>query len=164
VNLHHLLFNVRVTGNAGTADAESAVITVKSWMSSSPDATLLVLDAAGEVEETSSEYHVDFRRLIPSAPRADVIITNRSRTLLGLSSLQGVQVRELEASQVVELFRKAANLTEDDVAVNSQVRAIVEELGHLALAVSLAGTYISQTPRLSTHLDEYLTEYRRRRR
>lgn len=30
VNLYHLLFNIRVSGNDGTADAESAVTAVKS--------------------------------------------------------------------------------------------------------------------------------------
>lgn len=109
-------------------------------MSSSLDATLLVLDGA----DRSKTLRANTTSTCVGSSRArlaDVIITSRSRTTLGLSSFEGVQVRELEVSQAVELFRKAANLKEDDAPVDSQVRAIVEELGYLALAVSLAGTY-----------------------
>lgn len=158
-----MLFNIRLSGSRGSADAESAINAVKSWMSSEAVATLLVLDGADEIEDTSSEHYVDLRRLIPNGTRTHVIITSRSRTAQGLSSFEGVQVRELELLQAVALFRKTANLADDDPAVDSQVEAIVEELGYLALAVSLAGTYISQTLRLSAHLDEYMAEYRQRR-
>lgn len=44
VDLYHLLFNIRLSDNHGTVDAESAMTVVKSWISRSPDATLLVLD------------------------------------------------------------------------------------------------------------------------
>ncbi|KAL8799610.1 MAG: hypothetical protein Q9182_005761 [Xanthomendoza sp. 2 TL-2023] len=40
---------------------------------------------------------------------------------------------------------------------------IVKELGYLALAITLAGSYVSVTPRLSSHIRGYLPKYRRRR-
>ncbi|KAI4219521.1 MAG: hypothetical protein L6R36_008266 [Xanthoria steineri] len=41
---------------------------------------------------------------------------------------------------------------------------IVKELGYLALAITLAGLYVSVTPRLSSNIRGYLPEYRRRRK
>jgi tetratricopeptide (TPR) repeat protein len=163
VHVYQMLFNIRLSGSHGSADAQSAITAVKSWMSSAADVTLLVLDGADEVEDTSSAQYVDLRRLIPGGLQTHVIITSRSRTALGLSSFEGVRIAELDPPQATELFRKSAKLAQDRPGTDSQVEAIVEELGYLALAVSLAGTYISQTPQLSADLDEYLTEYRQRR-
>ena len=50
-----------------------------------------------------------------------------------------------------------------DEQTEGQVRAIAEELGYLALAITISGAYVSQTPKLSSDLSAYLEEYRRRR-
>ncbi|KAH8881893.1 hypothetical protein GQ53DRAFT_886564, partial [Thozetella sp. PMI_491] len=164
MNIYHLLFNIHHSNHDAPVSAEIAIVSVKNWISSSPDTILLVLDGADEVEDTASEHYVDLHRLIPSTHQAHVIVTTRSHNALGVSSFEGVRVKELEPSQAAEVFRKSANLIERSPLVDSHVDAIVDELGYLALAVNLAGTYISQTPGLSVHLEEYLTEYRRRRR
>ena len=44
-----------------------------------------------------------------------------------------------------------------------EAKKIAEELGYLALAVSLAGSYVSNIPRIQSDLREYLPEYRDRR-
>lgn len=41
---------------------------------------------------------------------------------------------------------------------------IIIELGSLALAVTLAATYVGLTPRLHSDVEEYLPECRKRRR
>ena len=46
----------------------------------------------------------------------------------------------------------------------TEVAQIVKELGHLALAITLAGSYVSETPRLSSDIGRYLPEYRERRK
>ncbi len=124
-NIYRLLFNVQPLDSTGRIDAGTAILAVKSWMSSSTDTTLLVLDGADEAEDTSNEHYVDLSRLIPSAPHAHVAITSRSRAVLGLSSFEGVQVGELETSQAVELFGRCAKLEGDNPAVDGQVREIV---------------------------------------
>jgi hypothetical protein len=45
-----------------------------------------------------------------------------------------------------------------------EVKRIVKELGYLALAITLAGTYVAQTPRLIANIRQYLPEYHQRRR
>lgn len=40
----------------------------------------------------------------------------------------------------------------------------IKELGYLALAITLAGSYVSVTPRLSSNIGRYLPEYRQRRK
>ena len=47
---------------------------------------------------------------------------------------------------------------------NDHVYEIVEELGFFALAVSLAGYYVKQTPWLSSDLARYLPQYRQKRK
>jgi hypothetical protein len=47
--------------------------------------------------------------------------------------------------------------------VNTEVLQIVAELGKLALAITLAGSYIAATPRLRSDIRSYLPEYRERR-
>ena len=44
------------------------------------------------------------------------------------------------------------------------VAQIVKELGHLVLAITLAGSYVSETARLSSDIRWYLPEYRERRK
>ena len=44
------------------------------------------------------------------------------------------------------------------------MRNIIRELGCFALAIQLTGSYISQTPRISTNLSAYLPEYQKRRK
>ena len=45
-----------------------------------------------------------------------------------------------------------------------EIMLIVEELGYLALAVTLAGSYVAATPRLRSDIRSYLPEYRERRK
>ena len=45
-----------------------------------------------------------------------------------------------------------------------EVFKIVQELGYLALAITLAGSYVAATPRLSLDLTQYLPEYGERRK
>jgi hypothetical protein len=48
--------------------------------------------------------------------------------------------------------------------VEKEIMLIVEELGYLALAVTLAGSYVAATPRLRSDIRSYLPEYRERRK
>lgn len=48
--------------------------------------------------------------------------------------------------------------------MNTEVLQIVSELGKLALAITLAGSYIAATPQLRSDIRLYLLEYRERRK
>jgi hypothetical protein len=47
--------------------------------------------------------------------------------------------------------------------MENEVKRIVKELEYLALAITLAGTYVAHTPRLMSNIRQYLPEYYRRR-
>lgn len=45
-------------------------------------------------------------------------------------------------TQVAELFYRYSRLPRNDLAIGDTVEAIIEELGYLALAITLAATYV----------------------
>jgi hypothetical protein len=81
-----------------------------------------------------------------------------------MTRLEGVQMCEMEAGQAAELFQKYARISRRDVTIEDEVLCIVKELGCLALAVTLAATYVGSTPRLQSDIKAYLLKYRQRRR
>jgi hypothetical protein len=54
-------------------------------------------------------------------------------------------------------------MPEGDAGTTEEVKLIVKELGCLALAVALVGTYVAETRRLLSNIKEYLPEYRQLR-
>src|ERR1700743_1506152 len=50
------------------------------------------------------------------------------------------------------------------VETTEEIKRIADELGCLALAINLAGTYVRETPRLQSNVSRYLPEYRQRRK
>lgn len=64
--------------------------------------------------------------------------------------------------EAIELFQRCAKIKERGQDVVTEVTQIVKELGHLALAITLAGSYVSKTPRLSSNIRRYLPKYRER--
>jgi hypothetical protein len=80
-----------------------------------------------------------------------------------MTPLKGVQVGEMEEAQAAELFYWYSQLQWDSQGLEDEIRAIVKELGYLALAVTLAATYVGRTPLLQSDIKAYLPEYRQRR-
>jgi hypothetical protein len=79
-----------------------------------------------------------------------------------MSSSEAVEVREMtavEAVEAVELFRKRAKLPQTSQEIEKEILTIVDELGYLALAIMLAGSYVAATPRLASNVRLYLAEY-----
>lgn len=93
-----------------------------------------------------------------------IIITSRSLTVQDITLLEATEVADMESSEVTELFRRCAKLQGVGPELETEMGQIVKELGYLALAITLAGSYISVTPRLSSNIRGYLPEYRRRRK
>ncbi|RDW89219.1 hypothetical protein BP6252_01251 [Coleophoma cylindrospora] len=140
--------------------ADIAIAGVKSWFDGRDGRWLFVLDSADTIDHYDEDSYIDLGFYIPTANSVDVIITTRSSKAKAITKLQPVEVAELETEEAVELLRNS-----DLMHAPAQVLVdIVKELGHLALAISLAGAYISATPRLKKDIHGYLPEYHERRK
>jgi len=161
--MYQLLFDVAISSKEDKVEIEDAVLAVKNWFYGRKGRWLLVFDGADSVDNENDDSFVDIQHYIPNSPCVDVIITTRSASAKGIASLEAVEVAEMEITEATALFSKAANLDpkKENEAI---VEEIVNELGRLALAINLAGTYISNTPRLQCNLQKYLDEYRERRK
>jgi tetratricopeptide (TPR) repeat protein/sulfur relay (sulfurtransferase) DsrF/TusC family protein len=167
VRLYQTLFGLHASAGAETAttvSVEDAVTGVKSWFAGQQGRLLIVLDGADTIEDEEADGYIDIKHFIPSTATLDVIVTSRSGTAKDMTRLEGVQVGEMEAGQAAELFQKYARLSHHDATTGDEVLCIVKELGCLALAVTLAATYVGSTPRLQGNIKAYLPEYRQRRR
>ncbi|RDW70414.1 hypothetical protein BP5796_08811 [Coleophoma crateriformis] len=140
--------------------ADIAIARVKSWFDGRDGRWLFVLDSADTIDHDNEDSYIDLRNYIPTASSVDVIITTRSSEARAITKLRPVEVAELEIAEAVELLRNS-NLMH---APEQVLVDIVKELGYLALAISLAGAYISATPRLKNNIHGYLPEYHERRK
>ena len=161
--MYQLLFDVAISSKEDKVQIEDAVLAVKNWFYGRKGRWLLVFDGADSVDYENDDSFVDIQHYIPNSPCVDVIITTRSASVKGIASLEAVEVAGMEITEATALFSKAAKL--DPKRENEAIiEEIVNELGRLALAINLAGTYISNTPRLQWNLRQYLDEYRERRK
>ena len=134
---------------------------VLNWFTGKQGKWLIIFDGADHLHKGDRNF-VDLSQYIPGCPGIHVIITSRSSIAWKFSTFEGVNVGELEEPQAVDLFLRRADIPRTKKP-EAEVQAIVNELGCLALAITIAGTYVSQTPRLSSHLPSYLKDYRQRR-
>jgi tetratricopeptide (TPR) repeat protein len=135
---------------------------VLNWFTRRAGKWLIIFDGADHLHKRDQNF-VDPSRYIPSCLNVHVIITSRSSTAGKLSTFEGVNVGQLEEAQAVDLFFRCAEIPRTVEKTEAEVKVIVKELGCLALAITIAGTYVSQTPRLSLNLLAYLEDYRQRR-
>ena len=109
-------------------------------------------------EDDQQKSYIDLDYFIPDAPGVHVFITSRSSTAKDITTLDAVEVAEMEPPEARELFQRYVKLTEEELDVIREVDEIVRELGYLALAITLAGSYVSVTARLSSDIGRYLPE------
>jgi hypothetical protein len=166
VNLYQALYGVQMVAVKETVSVESAVIRVMSWFSGWRGPWLMIFDGADTIENKEASEYIDIKPfVVPRGASLHVIVTSRSSTAKGMTPLEGVQVGEMEEAQATELFYRYSHLPRNNQDVEpKKVKPTVKELGYLALAVSLAGTYVGQTPRLQFDIKAFLPEYRLRRR
>jgi tetratricopeptide (TPR) repeat protein len=163
VNLYQTLFDVQMVAGKETVSVDSSVMGVKSWFSGRRGPWLMVFDGADTIEDKEASEYIDIKHFIPDVASLHVVVTSRSSTAKDMTRLEGVQVGEMKEAQAAELFYRSSRLQRDDQGVKDEIKAIVKELGYLALAVTLAATYVGRTPRLQSNIKAYLPEYRRRR-
>lgn len=165
IQIHKLLFpNVAQSDTASTIAVNDAVTAVKSWFYGQEGRSLWVMDSADIIEDKEDPFYIDLNHYLPDAPGIDIIITTRSSHAQYMNSQTSVKVAEMSEDQAVSLFRKCSKLHDASEETGQQILIIVQELGCLALAVTLAGSYISETPWLSCDLRQYLHEYRTQRK
>ena len=164
VNLYHTLFGIQAAAGKEAVSVGNAVIGVKSWFSGRQGPWLIVFDGADTIENAQSREYIDTKHFIPNVAGLHVILTSRSSSAQDMTRLEGVEVGEMNEEQATELFYRNSELQRDDEGVEDEIKLIVNELGYLALAITLAATYVRRTRRLQSDIKQYLPEYRQRRR
>jgi tetratricopeptide (TPR) repeat protein len=125
---------------------------------------LFVLDSADSIEDLDSAEHIDLQKYIVDAASADVVITTRVQSAKYMTDLDAVQVAELTPDESREMFIRRSRLVDPGLEAQKEIDAVTEELGHFALAVSLAAAYVASTHHLKAHPAGYLLEYAERKR
>ncbi|KAL9607188.1 MAG: hypothetical protein Q9167_007873, partial [Letrouitia subvulpina] len=164
IQIYRLLYGRQTGSGQETVKVEDAVPAVKRWFNSREGRSLVVLDSADTIDNDQDNSYINLNYFLPDAPRLHIIITSRSSTAQELTWLEAVQVGEMKTFEATELFKRSAKLIGINPDEEREIRRIVEELGYLALAITLAGSYVSVTPRLSSDIGKYLPEYRQRRK
>ena len=163
VQIYRQLFEPVVSGRE-VLGIEDAVPAVKNWLHAQTGRSLVVFDSADAIEESDDASYIDLNYFLPDAPSVDIIITTRSARARELTELEAVEVGEMEESEAADLFYKCSQLQSTRPGAAEEVFIITEELGKLALAITLAGSYVAVTPRLRSDVRLYLPEYRARRK
>jgi tetratricopeptide (TPR) repeat protein len=164
LQIYWLLFYPTSMKRPDTLSIEDAVVALKRWFHGQTERSLLVLDSADALNDDDNESYINLEFYLPDSPTVDVIITTRYAGAADMATLTPVEVGEMETTESAELFRKCAKLKSLRLGVDAEVLQIVAELGRLALAIMLAGSYIAATPRLRSDISLYLPEYRERRK
>ena len=161
IQIYRLLYSHQVDIGHEMVKVEDAV---KRWFHGREGRWLVVLDSADTIDDDQQKSYIDLDYFIPDAPGVHVIITSRSSTAKEMTTLDAVEVADIEPPEAVELFQRCAKIREKGQDIVTEVAQIVKELGHLALAITLADSYVSVTPHLSSDVRRYLPEYRERRK
>jgi tetratricopeptide (TPR) repeat protein len=164
LQIHRLLFDPTSVTRLDIVSIEDAVAAVKRWFHGQTERSLLVLDSADVIDDDDNESYINLEFYLPDVLTVDVIITTRYIGAAEIATLAPVEVGEMETTELAELFRKCAKLKSLQPWVDAEVLQIVAELGKLALAITLAGSYVAATPRLRSDIRLYLLEYRERRK
>jgi hypothetical protein len=154
---------MRSAGSESPTVAE-AVTMVKSWFHGRSGRSLVIFDSADTIDNADDASYVDLNYFLPDAPCVDVIIMTRSSRAQEMTALEVVKVADMKSAEAAELFRTSVKLGQTGLEVEKEIMLIVQELGYLALAITLAGSYVAATPRLRSDIHSYLPEYRERRK
>ena len=164
LQIYRLLYGRPLGVGQEMVKVEDAVPAVKQWFHSHEGRWLIVLDSVDTIDNDQDTSYINLEYFLPDAPGVYIVITSRSSTAKEMITLDAVEVVDMEPPEAIELFQRCAKIKEEDKDIITEVARIVEELGYLALAITLAGSYVSVTPRLSSDIRRYLPEYQQRRK
>ena len=154
---------VESTSSLSDPNPEDVKQSVLGWFARASGKCLVIFDGADSLHQKDKDF-VALSEYFPGSPSVHIIITSRTSIAKSISTFEGVYVGELEESESVKLFLDCAEIQPSRENVVNEAKLIENELGYLALAISMAGKYVSQTRRLSSNLSAYLEDFRRRRR
>ena len=164
IQVYRLLIGSCLAAGSETVQIVDAVAAVKNWFHCHSGRWLFVLDSADSIDNRNDPSYIDLRSFIPDICGVHVIITTRSSMASNMTNLEAVEIGEMRPEEAAELFRNSAKISHTDQDIEKEVTSIIEELGCLALAITLAGSYVATTPRLSYDIRQYLSEYRTQRK
>ena len=162
IQIYRLLVDCRPAAASEIVQIADAVAAVKNWFQCHPGRWLVVLDSADSIDNEDQPSYLDLRFFIPDVRGVHIIITSRSSIAKDMTNLEAVEVGEMTPVEAAELFTKSAKL--NHMGQEKEVASIIQELGYLALAITLAGSYVAATPRLRSDIRQYLSDYRTQRK
>ena len=121
------------------------------------DATVLLKPSSGDAESDAVSVQRRLLDFVPRVQHGTVIITTRDRSCaLNLTGYRGtpIEVLAMTLDESVELLRTFLPQAHKD-----EVSELVRELENVPLAISQAGAYMKEVPRISIPI--YLTKFRR---
>lgn len=126
------------------------VINVKKWMGQRKGRWLMVFDNADEDSMLDQ-----LPRFFPATSSGHILITSRREEAYQLGT--SVYVRGLGPASAIQLFLHHVGSTEPSEEELKTSQKIVENMGHLALAIDLAGGFIRT--RLGRDMKQYMELY-----
>lgn len=164
IQVYMLLYNLHLEVNEGSTQVQNAISAVKRWFHGRGKRWLFVIDSADVINDPNNPAYVDLLRYLPDDPSVHVLVTTRDRSAQEITDLSVVEVQEMTSKEAATLFQKQAKILNAIPSQEEHIGAIVHELGYLALAIILAGSYVAATPRLHRDVTSYLPEYQQRQR
>ncbi|KAM0209848.1 hypothetical protein ACHAQD_011025 [Fusarium lateritium] len=133
---------VEATSSLSDPKPEDVKREVLGWFTRASRKYLIIFDGADSLHQTDKDF-VDLSEYCPGSANTHIIITSRSSIAKSMSMFEGVSIEELEESQSVELFLACVEIQSARDSIVAEAKLIVYKLGYLALAVSMAGKYVS---------------------
>lgn len=87
---------------------EDAVAAVKRWFHGREGRWLVILDSADTIDDDQQKSYIDLDYFIPNAPGVHIIITSRSLIAKEMTTLDAVEVADMEPPEAIELFQRYA--------------------------------------------------------
>ena len=143
----------------GISTANNWIIhSVKEWLENTPCNWLVVIDNADNLTWIHD--------IMPKGRMGSLIITSRDRMVYRAVN-HAIHVDKMSTEEALDLLLRSANIVSDSrqqhvadpvqqKSQEHQAFLIVEELGYFALAIDLAGAYISQHDFVREDLSYYL--------
>jgi hypothetical protein len=114
------------------------------------------------VFDNFNDLNWPFMQYIPSSGQGNVVITSQDKRTQMLCQSGLVEIAEMEPQEALPLFLNTAGIRDPSQSDKNAAQKVIEFLGCHALAVDLAGAYLSQRHLLRSNLEEYLVLLRRK--
>ena len=87
---------------------EDAVAAVKRWFHGRERRWLVVMDSADTIDDDQQKSYIDLDYFMPDAPGVHVVITSRSSTAKEMTTLDAVEVAEMEPLEAAKRIASTA--------------------------------------------------------